>query len=96
MKKDTVKILEITSDIDNILPNLCLVDFKEIKNSSRSVLLKRSVITRNNRQHPDLTDKDKINALLSLYEYDYIFQDKRKTNYYHFVRKIETSIMLFC
>lgn len=70
---------EINKDIN--LPKL----------EGKNVVLKQNIKERNNFRHPDLTDKDKKNALSVLYDNDLILQDKNKTNYYHYIKRAENT-----
>lgn len=72
---------------NNILPKLDNNALDILKSPNKDVLLKINIIKRNKERHPDLTESDNNIILGSLYKYNQILQDKKKTNYFHFIQR---------
>ena len=72
---------------NNILPKLDNNALDILKSPNKDVLLKINIIKRNKERHPDLTEADNNIILGSLYKYNQILQDKKKTNYFHFIQR---------
>lgn len=72
---------------NNILPKLDNNALDILKSPNKDVLLKVNIIKRNKERHPDLTESDNNIILGSLYKYNQILQDKKKTNYFHFIQR---------
>ena len=88
-KINELEKLNIENDKNNILPKLGRKELKIIGSENKSVLLKDNIKNRNNIKHPDLDEKDKKEILKALYDNQLIFPDKKKKNYFHFVRSKE-------
>lgn len=72
---------------NNILPKLDNNALDILKSPNKDVLLKINIIKRNKERHPDLTEADNNIILGSFYKYNQILQDKKKTNYFHFIQR---------
>ena len=79
--------ININPKQNNILPKLDNNALNTLKSTNKDVLLKENIIKRNEERHPDLTEADNNSILGSLYKYDQILQDKKKTNYFHFIQR---------
>lgn len=83
--------INIETSGNSVLPNLTKKDLKKIDSSNKPVVLKENIKKRNNERHPDLKEKDKREILKTLYDNTFIFSDKKKNNYFHFVKINEKS-----
>lgn len=79
--------ININPKQNNILPKLDNNALNILNSTNKNVLLKENIIKRNEERHPDLTESDNNSILGSLYKYNQILQDKKKTNYFHFIQR---------
>lgn len=85
--QEKVNSINIDLKQNNILPKLDNNALDILKSPNKDVLLKVNIIKRNKERHPDLTESDNNIILGSLYKYNQILQDKKKTNYFHFIQR---------
>jgi len=88
-KQKKIDSVKIDFSKDNTLPGLNKEDLKELGKESKPVLLKKSIIDRNLRQHPDVKREDYDRIIgQALYNSDERFGGRRHHNpdYMNFIK----------
>lgn len=77
---------------DNILPELNEEDLEELGVESKPVLLKKSVVDRNLREHPDVKKED-YNKIIgeALYNPDAVFPANAEKPYFNFLARLNNE-----
>ena len=92
-KQNKIDSVKIDFETDNILPGLNKEDLESLGKEDKPVLLKKNIIDRNEKQHPDV-GREEFQKMLgeALYTPNIIIPEKNplKSNYYHFVKYLDS------
>ncbi|MBS4773121.1 MAG: DUF1073 domain-containing protein [Proteobacteria bacterium] len=90
--EEKIKAVRIDFTKDNVLPELNAEDLEELGVESKPVLLKKTVIERNLKQHPDVEREDYRSMLASaLYAPDAIIPGNADKPYYNFIARTSSE-----
>lgn len=91
-KQKKIDSIKIDFSKDNVLPRLNVEDLEKLGKEDKPVLLKKNIIDRNAKRHPDVKPEE-YNAMIgkALYASDAIIPSNKpdKPNYYNFVKYLE-------
>lgn len=90
---EKIASVHIDFDRDNILPELNESELQKIGvEKNKPILLKKSVIERNRKEHDDITDSDFEEIVKNaLYAPSEVFPANKEKPYYHFAKVIEIN-----
>jgi len=97
-KQKKIGNIHIDFDSDNILPELNREDLEKIGAESKPVLLKKSIIEKNKKHHPDVSQEEYEKIIgTALYNPEKVLRANIEKPYYNFiirVREDKSSIVL--